>query len=147
MSLTKRSNPTEIQPNHMQLKLVEITVQNITNNDSDVSNPAFICYDNDVCMYNGILPIYDLYVFEEDKSHSNLLMFISSPDFTIFMALFDRLSYTLYTILTFFQPHVSGESVDTSLSIDALESMPSIDDFTEAMGVVFSWVRISAPKE
>ena len=97
-------------------------------------------------MYNG--SSYDLYVSEEDKSHSKLLTFISSLYFTISMAIFDKLSYTLYTTLTFFQ-RISNEyddDMEISLSIASLESMPSKDDFTQAMGVVFSWVSISAPK-
>ena len=124
--------PTEIQPNHVRLRIVDITVQNITDG-SGVSNPVFICNDCPL--------IYDLYVFVEDKSHSNLLVFISSPDFTFSMVLFDRLSYTLYTTLTFFElQNQYYDAVDINLSIDSLESIPSGNKLIQAMGVVFSWV-------
>ena len=141
--------PNRLQPNHVQLRIGVITVRNITDG-SGVSNPAYTCYDYDyiVCRYIGSsFNYFDLYVFEEDKSHPNLLAFISSPGFTSSMALFDGLSYTLYTTLTFFQPYeYDDDYVNIDLSIDSLESLPSKDDLTQAMGVVFSWVSISAPK-
>ena len=144
--------PTGAQPSHVQLSVNNITVQNITggNNDS-----AFIWdYDHKSWMYRDdyflwkykedAVIVYDVYVFEEDRSHPNLQVLISS--FSPLMGSFDRLSYKLYTALTL-QQYYDNEcnySVDIHLSIDSLESMPSRDEFSAAMSVVFSWVSFKS---
>ena len=130
--------PDEIQPNHVRLSIDDITVQNITN-DTIVRKSAFI-WDSKF-IYNESFPIFDLYVFEEDKSYSKLLTFISSPTFSSMMKLFDRLSYVLYSNITFFQRHNNGDGSIT-LSIDSLETVPSASDFKKAMNLVVSWVSL-----
>ena len=138
--------PAEIQPTRVQLQLFssDITVKNIKNVNNTDSDLAFICTKNDDCTYkdSSMIITYNLNVdFEEGKSHSTLLIFISSDDFSLFMALLDKLSYILYTKLTYFQRHNTSETRHRiTLAIDTLETIPSKDDFVDAMDLVISWV-------
>ena len=135
--------PTQIQPNHVRLEIGDITVQNITDKNDYYGYPAFFCNDHAECRYDGNFPInYDLYVFEDDKSYSKLLAYISSDP--LYMELFDILSYRFYGTLTFFQPQKSyryySHDVGISLSIDSLESIPLNEEFYVAMEMALSWV-------
>ena len=126
--------PTGLQPNHVLLRIDNITVQNFTNDTNTVPNPPFT-WDYDKFRYNDLC-YYDLHVLEEDPK---LKTFISSPGFSSFMALFDKLSYKLYAILTFNEDY---NNIVTTLSIESLETMPSDIDFMEAMDLVVSWVSL-----
>ena len=146
--------PTDIQPNSVLLDFGQcITVQNILHQTNekpafvDCSQPQLCCPNSGYC-YNFTNDFcsslqYELSV-EGEKLNIKLMRFVTSQFFEANMIMFDKLSFKLFTNLTFIQRHSDSQHASLHMAIDTLETMPSKDDFKEALELVISWVSVRA---
>ena len=149
----------DVQPKHVTLQVnsCDFTVKKI--NFPVQENQAFIncsdyCRNDDVLCSAYAMAAYGLFTFEEGNSHADLSNYISSCGFIDSLVLFDKLSLILFESLTLvkfsrssFYDTDQGPTLNITLSIETLSALPSEFDIYEALGMLFSWVRVNVINE